>query len=152
MNITKRKVKIISSIVLSAILVFLIHNFVYHHYFKQDITQFRYGFSAGSAISPNEQHSVHLVIKRAEMDSDVSYIVGWLNFAGNAHPYNNGWAESEPRIIFWQRVETDSINEKVFDDGLVIENWIDLEWMDNDTVYINGTNVNINRGFDYRRN
>lgn len=172
MNTTKRKVKIMIFVVLSAIIVFSVYTFVYNHFFRQDITQFRYGFSAGSAISPDEQHSVHVVIERAERDSDISYIVGWLNFANNDYP-DNRWASSEPRIIFWQRVETESIGYKILDEsdwyneieswtsigsekddivGRVIDNWIELAWIDNNTVYINGINVSINRGFDYRRN
>ena len=172
MSTAKKKVKILIVIAVAVIFAVLIYNFAYDHYFRQDITQFRYGFSAGSAISPDEQHEVSLVINRAERDSDISYIVGWLNFADDDHPYNR-WATSEPRIIFWQRVETDSIGEKVLEEsdwhrlvesglsygldkneviGQVLYNWVNTAWIDNNTIYINGFNVNINRGFDYRRN
>jgi len=144
----KRKLIIIlSSFILFLILALSIYSYMYNKYYKIDTAQFGFAFFARAAISPDEQHNIHLTIYRAQRESDISYIMGILNFADIDHL---GQWQRDSRIIFWQRVDTSSLETKVIDD-LILDDWIDLDWIDNDTAVINGIVVNINTGFDYRR-
>lgn len=60
---------------------------------------------------------------------------------------------TQPKIIFWQKVNSSRIKTIKIDEGETLDNWIDdVSWINSQTVHINGISLNINKKYDYRRN
>jgi len=174
MNSTKKNATILRILIFIALFVIVVsqlRSFAYNFYFRIDTSQLNYGSTAGFSESPDEQHTISLVAYRVE---DVVFIQGTINIAADGRPFGR-WAGGEPgpRTIFWQRVKADSIRIEPLDESylyydlkfgrfdgmsedeiiwLTASKWVDIEWIDSHTVNINGIDVNINKGYDYRRN
>jgi len=130
------------------LIVYFVYDYVYNVYYKIDITNYAYNYNSRVEISPDRQHNIVVNILREDENSPVSYILGTTFTKGGAD--NNSYIDNE-KIIFWQRVDTKSIGDKVIN-GVTVPNWIDVVWLDNNIVELNGITVNINNGYDYRRN
>lgn len=125
--------------------MFSIGNFIYNHYYKIDITPYTYTFLARIVNSDDKQHSVSVTIYKTVEDSDIAYIMGTLGSLDIKKDYSKN-----VKTIFWQEVSSESIKEKIINDE-TLANWIEVAWLDSQTVTINGMTVNINDIYDYRR-
>ncbi len=135
----KKVIIVFASIVLLAG-VFSIWKYIYNTYYMIDTSPYQYVFASRFEESPDNKHSVGVNICKTTENSDIAYIMGILNTSGS----------NEPKTIFWQKINNGSIKEKTIN-GNTLGNWIDVTWLDAENVNINSISVNINRGYDYRR-
>ena len=122
-----------------------IYKFVHKNYYEVDTSPYKYIVSSTTVDSPDQKHNVYLIIYRTTQKSDTAYIMGYVQTYGegkkNAKDY---------KTIFWQKIKSSNI-KTITHHGVALDNWIDVTWIDNENVNINGISVNINRGYDYRR-
>ena len=138
------KRKVLIAVVIGLIISFG-GSFIYNNYFRIDETRFQWGFLSRLVNSPNDEYVVSVSLLRTEEYSDITYIRGVIQNLNEPNP------RMEPgRTVFWQRVETDSIGVKYVGD-IILFNWVEVEWIDERTVEINGITVDINRRYDFRR-
>nr|WP_319489852.1 hypothetical protein [uncultured Caproiciproducens sp.] len=140
----KKVIIIFASIVLLAG-VFSIWKYIYNTYYMIDISPFKYVFLSRSIESPDKKHSVGVYIYKTTEDSDIAYIMGTVGMWAKGKGYTE-----DSKTIFWQKISSNSIKEKPIN-GITLGNWIDVTWLDEENVNINGISVNINRRYDYRR-
>lgn len=133
------------AILLSIIAIFLICKIIYNHYYKIDLANYTYSFYSRAVQSPDKKHSISIIIHKTTQDSDTAYIMGILGASDNNGGYTKG-----TRTIFWQKVNSNSIKDKTIN-NVLLSNWIDVTWLDLQTVQINGITLNINNTYDYRR-
>lgn len=141
----KKKIILVSAtVVLSGIIVFSIFTYIYDNYYKIDTSPFSYSFLARYGESPNGEYSASIKIYRTVKDSDISYIMG------NVSRLDSHRNVIDTKTIFWQKVESASVNNKKVN-GMVLDDWVDFNWVDSQTVFINGITLNIKNKYDYRR-
>lgn len=116
---------------------------VYNNLYKIDTSSLRYNFLARIVDSPDSQYSLSINIRRTAENSDVTFIQG--------HLYSSKDDHKNSRVIFWQKVHTAEIQTHQVDESTVLDNWVDVEWVDSQTVMINHIEVNLGKGYDYRR-
>lgn len=136
---SKKIIIVFASIVLLAG-AFSIWKYIYNTYYMIDTSPFKYSFQSGGGKAPDKKHSVVIDIYKTTENSDIAYIMGTLNTSGS----------DEIKTIFWQKIDSSSIKEKTIN-GITFDNWIDITWLDAENVNIDGISVNINHGYDYRR-
>lgn len=139
----KKVIIVFASIVLLAG-VFSIWRFIYNNYYMIDTSPYKYAFASRYEESPDKKHTVRVDIYKTTENSDIAYIMGTVC------TWAKGKGYIESKTIFWQKVNSNSIKEKTIS-GTTLDNWIDVTWLDAENVNINGISVNINRGYDYRR-
>ena len=125
--------------------VISISKYINKNYYEIDISSFKYVFTSRTIESPDQRHSVEIDIYKTARDSDIAYIMGTV---GTSSVWK-GYTE-DSKTIFWQKIKSYSIKEKTIH-GVTLDNWIDVTWLDNENININGMIVNINQGYDYRR-
>lgn len=123
---------------------FFIGKLIYNNYYKIDISPFEYIFLSRIVDSPDENYTIMVEIYKTTEDSDLAYIMGTLGTLETGKEY------TDSKTIFWQKVNSNSIKEKTID-GLTLANWIDVNWLDNQTININEISLDINSVYDYRR-
>lgn len=135
----KRILKIFAIILVVALCLGLIGFYVYNNFYRIDRSQFHYIFLSRIVDSPNDKYDISLEILRATEDSEITYIEGNLI----AKSQQRDIPSTKVKTIFWQKVNSIDIKD----------NWVDVSWIDNETVKINNITVNIFKDvYDYRRN
>jgi len=133
----KRILKIFAIISVVVLCLGLIGFYVYNNFYRIDRSQFNYIFLSRIVDSPNGKYAISLDIL-AE-DSQITYIEGNLI----AKSQQRDIPSTKVKTIFWQKVNSIDIRD----------NWVDVSWIDNETVKINNITVNIFKdAYDYRRN
>ncbi|SHH95077.1 Signal transducer regulating beta-lactamase production, contains metallopeptidase domain [Sporobacter termitidis DSM 10068] len=110
-----------------------------------DISPFTYVFTSRIVESPGKQHAVQITIYKDAEDSDSTYIMGNIGSLDDRKGYTK-----DSRTIFWQKADSNSIEDKTVD-GETLDNWIEVAWLDEQNININGISLNINNVYDYRR-
>ena len=141
---TKKAKIVFISILLSAV-AFLICYSIYNNYYKIDISPFTYVFTSRIVESPDKQHAVQVQIYKTAKDSDSAYIMGTLGTLDDRKGYTK-----DSKTIFWQKVNSNSIKKKTIND-VTLDNWIEVAWLDEQNINVNGIPLNINNVYDYRR-
>lgn len=136
------KIKIISVIIL--VVVFSISYFIYNSYYKIDVSSFSY-FLTRLVESPDKQYSVKVDILKNPKENHSAYIMGTLGIR------DEGGGYSIKSIIFWQKVDSSIIKEKTINGEVMYDFLIDADWVNEQTININGIQLNINDAYDYRR-
>lgn len=135
----KRKLTIFTIILVVALCLGLIGFYVYNNFYRIDRSQFNYIFLSRIVDSPNDKYEISLDILRTTEDSEITYIEGKLI----AKSQQRDIPSTKVKTIFWQKVNSIDIKD----------NWVDVSWIDNETVKINNITVNIFKdAYDYRRN
>lgn len=143
-----RNKKYLVILALTFLVCLLIYNYVYDHYYKIDFTQYKYSATSRGMMSPDKKHFLLVVIYKTSKSSDIAYIGGFMNSNDKDGNYI-----TQPKTIFWQKVNSSRIKTIKIDDGETLDNWIDdVSWINSQTVHINGISLNINKKYDYRRN
>lgn len=132
--------------ILSLIIILAaICNFIYLHYYKIDTSKFSYTFNSRVVLSPDKRYALMVDLYKTTEDSDVTYIMGTLGSLDDHKGYTK-----DAKIIFWQRVDSHLIKEKQIQD-VVLTSWVDVTWLEDHWIEINGITFNIHKGYDYRR-
>lgn len=135
----KRILKIFAIISVVVLCLGLIGFYVYNNFYRIDRSQFNYIFLSRIVDSPNGKYAISLDILRTAEDSQITYIEGNLI----AKSQQRDIPSTKVKTIFWQKVNSIDIRD----------NWVDVSWIDNETVKINNITVNIFKdAYDYRRN
>lgn len=135
----KRILKIFAIILVVALCLGLIGFYVYNNFYRIDRSQFHYIFLSRIVDSPDGKYDISLEILRTTEDSEITYIEGNLI----AKSQQRDIPSTKVKTIFWQKVNSIDIKD----------NWVDVSWIDNETVKINNITVNIFKDvYDYRRN
>lgn len=142
----KKNVVVLISILLFITVSSLVGNFIYSRYYKIDFTPYTYVFQSNIADSPDKEHSVSVTIYKMDEDSEIAYIMATLGSLDN-----NGGYSKNAKTIFWQEVNSDSIKQKTIN-GETLANWIDVTWLNSQTIKINSITFDIKDAYDYRRN
>jgi hypothetical protein len=133
-----KKKKFMFIIIAIVLCIGLIGFSIYDNFYKIDLTQFEYDFLAQIVPSPDAKYTISIDIYRTTEDSEISYISGLLIRESD----NVQIPDTLVKRIFWQKVNSNDIEN----------NWIDVTWLDNETVNINNITVNIFKDvYDYRR-
>ena len=163
----KKKLVIIIAVL---VVCFICGFIVYTQYYMHNLSVYGWAGVANYSESPDGQHKLIIRTYRTDLDSDTISIRGIL-FPSNSVPGTSG------KLIFWQKVDTDSLDDMDdptvnHGDKLVTIFWqridsiypdhinedlvplkkVDIKWIDNTTVEINGIVVDIVKGYDFRRN
>lgn len=139
----KRTLRIIISVMIVTICLCLVGLYCYDKYYRIDTSQFHYTFLSRIVESPDGKHQVFITVYKDSENSEVAYIKGNLNLVSSQ--------KDAPKTIFWQKVNSSDIDNRLIND-MLLDNWVDVEWINNDTVKINNITVNIHKDiYDYRR-
>lgn len=140
----KRTLIIVTSVIIVTLCFIIIGFYCYDNYYKVDISQFHYTFLSRIVDSPDSKYQISISILKSSQNSEDSYIKGDLHLVSNQRDV--------PKTIFWQKVNSSDINNKWIN-GLWLDNWVDVVWLDKETVRINNITVDIFKDvYDYRRN
>lgn len=140
----KRLIIFFASLVLVAGVV-SISKYINKNYYEIDTSFFKYVTSSTSVDSPDKKHLVFINIYKTTQNSEIAYLMGRVETWEKGRQYTDN-----SKTIFWQKIKSSSIKVITFH-GVTLDNWIDVTWLDNENININGIIVNINHGYDYRR-
>lgn len=144
----KRTLIIAISVIIVTLCFSIIGFYCYDNYYKVDKSQFHYTFLARIVDSPDNKYAISIEIYKTSKNSQDSYIEGNLELVSK----RRGIPWKTIRTIFWQKVKSSDINNKRIG-NLRLDNWVDVVWIDKETVRINNISVNIVKDvYDYRRN
>lgn len=144
-DVTK-KAKMMVAIIVGTVMVVLVFCCIYARFYRINTENLHWTFLSRAESSPDNQYNISVRILRENENSDTSYIQGIIGEREtDSHSYTR-----DPRVVFWQKVDSRSIGGKKMDQG-ILENWIEVQWIDSDNICINGIEFNIKRGYDYRR-
>lgn len=87
-------------------------------------------------ISPDAEHTLHVYLNKENKNSEIGYLEVLL---------------LPDKVIFWEEVKSNEL-ENIIVNGTPMEYWVDCEWIDNEHIQIHGIIVDINKGYDYRKN
>lgn len=140
----KRTVVIIASVIIVTLCLCLSGLYCYNNYYKIDMSQFNYIFLSRIVDSPDGKYQIYISVLKNSENSEFSYIKGNLYLVSKQG--------DAPKTIFWQKVNSNDINNK-WVNGAWLDNWVDVVWIDKETVRINNITVDIFKDvYDYRRN
>ena len=139
----KNKIKIVSIL---AIIIAIGLTSIYFAFFRIDTSELSYDFLLRNIPSPNEQYLLKLKLLKEEERSDKGYIYGRL-YESMADE-NGDIFYVYKRDLYWDLIDIDQSNEDATD----IERWSKSDWIDNQTIIIEGLEIDVNNGsYDYRR-
>lgn len=121
--------------------------FIYTHFYKIDTSNLHWAFLARIEDSPDHQSRIGVRLLREYENSDVTYIQG---IVGEKEADNHNYTHNS-RVVFWQKVDSGSIGQKKTENG-ILENWVEVKWVDSENIQINGIDFKVDKGYDYRRN
>lgn len=121
-------------------------NCIYIHFYKIDTSNLHWAFLARIEDSPDHKSSIGVRLLRESENSDVTFIQG---IVGEKEEDSHNYTHNS-RIIFWQRVDSGSIGQKKTENG-ILENWVEVKWIDSKNIQINGIDFKVDEGYDYRR-
>lgn len=135
-----------SIILLALILVLVLYliGAIYKKYYKIEFDDYHSIQFVAAADSPDKTHSVGVTAYKKDVDADAVYLCMVLYNAKPNNHLQNG------KIILWDKVPASEI-ELLRQEPDVLKYSLNVEWINAENIMINGRIVNIDKGYDYRR-
>lgn len=117
---------------------------IYKKYYEINYNDYHSIHFVAAADSPDKEHAIGVTAYKTDVDADVVYICMVLyNIKTDSHSQGG-------KIILWDKVPAADVHSFTQEaDGLKYS--IYAEWISNENILVNGRIVNIDKGFDYRR-
>lgn len=126
------------------LLLLLFTDVIYKKYYKIDFGAFHSIQFIAAADSPDNKHSIGVTAYKKDVDADEVYLrVVLYDLKTDGHTQDG-------KIIMWDRVQASKIESRRQGTD-VIKYSVHVEWKTPESILINERIIDINKGYDYRR-
>ncbi len=122
---------------------------------RVDTTGLQWSFQAGNMVSPDNDRSLVVDVLKENGDSETCFIMGRVvDLQAKTVPAKNSYdrqiySYGKSRVIFWQKNDVSQLETAASPEGALPR--VKAYWLDEQTVSINGIEVDLKYGYDDRR-